>query len=249
MIVIVLLLIGGFIAQVAVGYWLLYRSMDRTEDHAPLHMGARFFETDQSIVWYMTLHQYRQCATVWTTFRSRPERSDYGWAVDMETFSARVPLSLRSSVMAPLAEKFPYSPWESEGGLAPRQDVETVVRLRACGWPCYSLIGTEIGKPPQDENWKDHDTLWRTSGAFVVEREGERHLVPYRPLLLGTLVNTICFAALLTIPFAAALGGRRLWRYERGRCPRCAYDLQQDFKSGCPECGWGRPDAQFSPAN
>ncbi len=33
---------------------------------------------------------------------------------------------------------------------------------------------------------------------------------------------------------------RRGDRMRRGRCPSCAYDLQHDFRTGCPECGWDR---------
>jgi len=33
-------------------------------------------------------------------------------------------------------------------------------------------------------------------------------------------------------------------RQRRGHCPQCNYNLLFDLKSGCPECGWGRKDAE-----
>ena len=33
---------------------------------------------------------------------------------------------------------------------------------------------------------------------------------------------------------------RRLHRQQLGHCPYCNYDLQYEFETGCPECGWQR---------
>jgi len=33
---------------------------------------------------------------------------------------------------------------------------------------------------------------------------------------------------------------RRLYRQRLGHCPYCNYDLQYEFGTGCPECGWQR---------
>ncbi len=65
-------------------------------------------------------------------------------------------------------------------------------------------------------------------------------VLPYCPLWRGILANTIFFAT--AIPLTRYLIGmpRRVYRFNRGRCPRCAYDLAHDYRSGCPECGWRR---------
>jgi hypothetical protein len=41
---------------------------------------------------------------------------------------------------------------------------------------------------------------------------------------------------------------RRQLHAERssGWCPQCAYDLRGDLLTGCPECGWNRPDDRES---
>jgi len=65
-------------------------------------------------------------------------------------------------------------------------------------------------------------------------------VLPYRPLLMGTLVNTLVWSVPFAIVILLALGLRRLLRYESGCCPTCKYDLRRDFSRGCPECGWRR---------
>lgn len=68
--------------------------------------------------------------------------------------------------------------------------------------------------------------------------------LPTRPIWLGLIVNTLFFAtcwltiwAIMTIPRRFV---RDLARLRRGACIACGYDLNYDFPSGCPECGWRR---------
>lgn len=67
------------------------------------------------------------------------------------------------------------------------------------------------------------------------------HALPYRPIWLGVVVNTLFYAVLLAVPFAS-LVALRAWRRgrrkARGRCTRCAYDLTGlGAGAPCPECG------------
>jgi hypothetical protein len=56
-------------------------------------------------------------------------------------------------------------------------------------------------------------------------------------LFFGPVLLTL--GVLHVVPSAiAAVVARR--RARRGLCPRCSYDVQGDWLSGCPECGWNR---------
>ncbi len=69
-------------------------------------------------------------------------------------------------------------------------------------------------------------------------------IIPWRPLPLGLLLNTLVhaavFAALAAIVAAPFRISRELRRMRKGHCVRCGYDLRFDFAKGCPECGFLR---------
>ena len=66
---------------------------------------------------------------------------------------------------------------------------------------------------------------------------------PYRPIWSGFLINTV-FYTLIVIALAWLLRQiRHARRMHKGLCPHCAYQLEYDFTTGCPECGWRREDA------
>jgi hypothetical protein len=95
-----------------------------------------------------------------------------------------------------------------------------------------------------------------TIGAIVMwTRPGHTHEMtfvglPYLPLWPGFMINTVFYALVLWLLFAAPLALRRRIRgrrINRGMCPKCAYDLRghphpSPFPKGegvavCPECG------------
>ena len=63
--------------------------------------------------------------------------------------------------------------------------------------------------------------------------------MPLTPLWPGFAINTVFYAAILWMLFAAPFALRRRRRIKRGLCPTCGYDLRG--RSGestlCPECG------------
>ena len=58
------------------------------------------------------------------------------------------------------------------------------------------------------------------------------------------MFNSVFYAAILAIGSWLLVKPRRLvlelLRMRRGCCIACGYELDFDFRSGCPECGWRR---------
>jgi len=96
----------------------------------------------------------------------------------------------------------------------------------ATGWPrpAFRSIIVEDSQQPQ--------TVTSVSPLVLIGGV----VIPSEPLWRGIAINLAFWWLLafgvLSIPL-------RPWlRHHKGRCPKCAYDLQRDFANGCPECGW-----------
>src|SRR5262249_32247610 len=105
------------------------------------------------------------------------------------------------------------------------------------GWPCLALWGAadDLGR---GTTWKRE---WLIKSplkpvGLTKHRDGWRDL-PAKPIWPGFAINTIFYAAVLWLPFAALGRIRRSRRTKRGLCPTCAYDLRGGRHSACPECG------------
>ena len=63
--------------------------------------------------------------------------------------------------------------------------------------------------------------------------------LPYRPIWPGFLINTVLYAFVLCLLFAAPFALRRHRRIKRGLCLKCGYNLRNrpSDSSVCPECG------------
>ena len=61
--------------------------------------------------------------------------------------------------------------------------------------------------------------------------------VPTCPLPIPFAINTIFYAAVLWVLFAAPGAMRRRVRRKRGKCAACGYSLQERVSDKCPECG------------
>lgn len=68
-------------------------------------------------------------------------------------------------------------------------------------------------------------------------RGSTHHAIPYRPVALGLIVDTIAWAALWSVLFFGVPLLRARRRRIRGLCPRCGYDLKSKTDITCPECG------------
>jgi hypothetical protein len=107
--------------------------------------------------------------------------------------------------------------------------------LDARGWPMLSLlswqrlteasryvdvIGIEIGQ----------------MGSRLVA--GQSGFLPTRPIWPGFAINTVFYAAVLWMLFAAPFALRKWRRIRRGLCPKCGYDLRGIPTAPVrPECG------------
>ncbi len=69
-------------------------------------------------------------------------------------------------------------------------------------------------------------------------------VLPMRPIWSGLLFNSIFHALFASLAYWLLTKPRllvvELLRMRRGCCISCGYELDFDFRSGCPECGWRR---------
>lgn len=64
-------------------------------------------------------------------------------------------------------------------------------------------------------------------------------VIPYRVVWPGFALNVTFFATVSCVVYAFCFATRRWVRRRRGRCPCCAYPIDNAI-GGCPECGWHR---------
>jgi hypothetical protein len=99
-----------------------------------------------------------------------------------------------------------------------------------CGWPLLALWGGVRFEPHGEEP--------RLTWAFLywrADRGPGAGVMPLRPLWPGFAINTIFYAAILWLLFAAPFAVRRRRRIKRGLCPACAYPVGNS--EICTECG------------
>lgn len=88
-----------------------------------------------------------------------------------------------------------------------------------------------------------HRPRWKNALVIrdqVVGGPFSARVIPLQPIPVGIVVNTLFWGVLWFTFVVAARRIRGRLRGSRGRCHRCAYDLQGKLERGCPECGWQR---------
>jgi hypothetical protein len=148
-----------------------------------------------------------------------------------------------------------FSEWNVSGGLVRREvgaiviskeSPEAWVHARAewpgmqtlAGWPMLSLFGEEWA------HWDQSSAPLRPMAVISALRAPAS--VPYvkpwparllllRPIFPGFAINTVFYAAICWLLFAAPFAVRRRRRVKRGLCPACAYPVGNS--EICTECG------------
>ncbi len=105
----------------------------------------------------------------------------------------------------------------------------------ARGWPLLSLKYEKHwhGAVPYPADWGielwGHRSAAWSSFAVVT--------LPLRPIWPGFAINTLFYAAILSLLWSSPLVVRRFIRRKRGQCIKCGYDLRGTEHEVCPECG------------
>src|SRR5687767_7531158 len=100
------------------------------------------------------------------------------------------------------------------------------------GLPLHSVVGARSWKYPGPET---RDGVWLVRYPVFDGKKTNALWLPYRPIWSGFAINTIFYAAILWMLFAAPFRVRRWRRIRRGLCPVCAYPIGQS--PTCTECG------------
>jgi hypothetical protein len=104
------------------------------------------------------------------------------------------------------------------------------------GLPSLSMRGETIAT----EVARTTNHGWPIGGELFVELIPGLFgsVIPGRPIWPGFAINTVFYAAILWVLFAAPFALRRWRRIKRGLCPKCGYDLRGSATTNaCPECG------------
>jgi hypothetical protein len=98
------------------------------------------------------------------------------------------------------------------------------------GWPLMSLRYVSR-LDNADPGWMHHGRL--TIPVAIAGRPSV--VVPMIPVWPGFALNTVFYAGILWLLFAAPFALRRRLRIKRGLCPKCAYPVGES--AVCTECG------------
>jgi hypothetical protein len=153
---------------------------------------------------------------------------------------------------APLAVKFQSAvisvPWNScigsfetsyhappPGGMT--WDNLPRVEIMDCrGWPAAAACA-QIDLGDGKEQPTSHDGLMIESSIGRCHRWLDYRVLPLKPIWPGFVINTMFYAAVLWLLFAAPGFVRRRLRARRGQCPACGYQIAPGTGHVCSECG------------
>jgi len=111
---------------------------------------------------------------------------------------------------------------------------QKVESMESRGWPCRALWcipgeGKGYGMDPPEGGILVPDWAAVSGNRFL------QPTLPLRPIWPGFAINTLFYAAVLWMVFAAPFALRRMIRRRRGQCQRCAYPIGSS--PVCTECG------------
>ena len=121
----------------------------------------------------------------------------------------------------------------------PRVNEQRIFEAR--GWPMRSLWCLQKHMVYYVDGGSYVSKLFEPRGLIATpiipdEFWGPR-VLPLYPIGTGFVVNTLFYAAILSLLFTGPFVLRRFIRRRRGLCVQCAYDLRGAKHEACPECG------------
>jgi hypothetical protein len=244
LLMVLLLLTGGAIINVAVAWAFVWKSWPMFADGiiSP-PADVKIFSADEQNPGRYSFWRLSRCdrlgATRYQSFWTAPHAS-YG---------------LGRSTPSPTEFLFPWAamlaPWTTE-----LKDELFYRGSDARGWPMLSMYAWWDGTVSQSGS--EGDRMRDISFAIGELHLGSRmvasgstnsidiydaRVLPLGIIWPGFAINTVFYAAVLWVLFAAPGAVRRFVRRRRGRCTRCGYDLRGHALAGpsadlrCPECG------------
>jgi len=117
--------------------------------------------------------------------------------------------------------------------------------FEARGWPMLALWTERSTVTPGTSNSLSVLRSGFAGGMISLPAAGTLPpVLPSRPIWSGLIVNSIFYGAFLAVAYWLLTKPRRLIlelrRMRSGCCIACGYELDFDFRGGCPECGWRR---------
>ncbi len=115
----------------------------------------------------------------------------------------------------------------------------------AVGWPMPALLGVaDSGSRGSGLEVSPSPYPWQITPPKPRDwTKPYAKSVPMQPIWRGFAVNTLLYAFLFALfAFGPSLfrARRHSRNRNRGRCPKCGYDLLGNFADGCPASGWGK---------
>jgi hypothetical protein len=212
-----LLLLGGALVNVAVA-WGLAVCIDLTE--APRSVGIA---GDGTSKWQGMSHKRTGGYLFTSTW----------WPNQLPPYTIQQPLAGIVPEWAPAGHTSPWNAADAGSNKAHNDLIE------ARGWPRLALL-----------SWiESHDASHTTKAGIDLKFWTRKNnagrttyrLLPTRPIWPGFAINTLFYAAILWLLFAAPFALRRHRRIKRGQCAKCGYDLRGSPARAdsplCPECG------------
>ncbi len=134
--------------------------------------------------------------------------------------------------------------WWKDAALIPNMNNYAI----ACGWPVFSLTSWRTVQDGDEMRFPGvihHGIVWQSPSPAHMRNTVEwvPPILALKPLWPGFAINTVLYAAILWVLFAAPFALRRRLRIKRGLCPACGYDLRGRGRAPgnstdlCPECG------------
>jgi hypothetical protein len=121
------------------------------------------------------------------------------------------------------------------------QGNEYIVRTTQAGWPLPAFQGAHMEQRspgPLQPNVVIEGAFQVAGNPIRNLLSAQLRLLPFRPMSLGLIVNTLLYGIALWLFFATPAAFIR-WRRRRrvGLCATCGYDLRGKAHDRCPECG------------